>query len=489
MDTKRILRFIGSKWFFYLVVVGLILQAGWIALSGRYPMAFDENFHLGIIKLYAHHLSPFWNGQTPATDALGPVTRDPSYFYQWLMSFPYRLGGSITALRLINIGLFAAALPLYRRLLLKTGASRALVHFCLALFVLVPVVPLLAAQINYDNLLLPLTALALLLTLNFDEQLARRRLNLTALLELALVVSLSCLTKYAFLPIALAIAVYLLVRLGRTYGSRRGGLVHSLKTTWLLILLVVGAFGLLAERYGVNLLRYHQPVPSCEQVLSERQCSQYGPWQRDHQYTLHKPSNATTSPLVFNADWFYSMWLRLFFAVDGPTTQFQTRGPLIMPGMGAIGFASAALVATLASLRPLWRRYDGRVLWLFAGVMAAYVAALWLDEYRSFLRTGQPVALNGRYLLPVLPLLMVILALGTTVYLKSRLKLKMTLAAAVLLSMLWGGGALTYILRSNDAWYWSNSPLKGANQTIRSAIGPVVPGYYSPTEFMGRHGT
>jgi hypothetical protein len=55
--------------------------------------------------------------------------------------------------------------------------------------------------------------------------------------------------------------------------------------------------------------------------------------------------------------------------------------------------------------------------------------------------------------------------------------------------MLWGGGTLTYILRSSDAWYWTDSPLKGASHTVQDALGPLVPGNGDPRAFMGKHGT
>ncbi|MGC1177032.1 MAG: hypothetical protein WA843_03080, partial [Candidatus Saccharimonadales bacterium] len=54
--TTRFISFVASSWFFWGVVGLLVAQAAWIALSGRYPMAFDEDFHLGIIRLYAHHI-------------------------------------------------------------------------------------------------------------------------------------------------------------------------------------------------------------------------------------------------------------------------------------------------------------------------------------------------------------------------------------------------------------------------------------------------
>ncbi|HVX48332.1 MAG TPA: hypothetical protein VHA05_03185, partial [Candidatus Saccharimonadales bacterium] len=210
---------------------------------------------------------------------------------------------------------------------------------------------------------------------------------------------------------------------------------------------------------------------------------------RDYEYVQKKPDNITANPLVFDADWFYGMWFRTFFAVDGPATDFMTRGPLVLPASGAIVFAVLALSATLAVWRKLMERYETGVIWLFVAVMVLYVGALWVDGYHSFVRTGQPVALNGRYLLVVYPLLMVVLALGVNTYLRSRAQLKMAAAGVALLCMFWGGGALTYILRSSDAWYISGTPMKAANHAVQRVIGPVVPGNGEPGLFMGRHGT
>lgn len=457
-------------------------------------MAFDENFHLGVIRLYAHHLTPFWQAQPAGADVFGAVFRDPSYLYHWLMSFPYRLisiftdsqTAAVLWLRFINIGLFAAALPLYRRLLLKTGAPRTLVHLCLAVFVLIPITPLLAAQINYDNLLLPLTALTLLMTVNLSQGLrGKKRLDINTLLILITVVTLTCLVKYAFLPIALVVAAYLAVLAWRTRANL--DLTPLKPTSWLLLALLALSLGLLTQRYGVNLVRYHKPVPDCAETLSVQRCQSYGPWIRDHYLETHKPAAVTTSPPTFTADWFYGMWMRSFFAVDGPGSNFQTRGPLILPGIGAIVFASVSFLVTLVSLPRVFRTYNKQVLSLFLVVMAAYVGALWFDGYQSFLQTGQPVAINGRYLLPIMPLLLVTLGLGVNMLLVRREALKLAFTAAALICMLWGGGALTYILRSNDAWYWPNQTVHDANHAVRNSLGPITPGYHSPNEFMGRN--
>ena len=480
-----------------------MLQATWIALTGRYPMAFDEDFHLGIIRLYAHHISPFWASQPSGADAYGAVARDPSYLYQYLMSFPYRLISAFTHdqtlqvlfLRAINIILFAVSLPLWRRLLQKTGASRAIIHGCLIIFVLIPVVPLLAAQINYDNLLIPLTALVLLLTVTLSEKMVRRKpLNIQLSLIILILCLLTSLVKYAFLPIFAAIILFIVIRLWQVYGSphellkslRLGTQYVKHRIFLLLGCLVILSGGLFLQRYAVNVIRYHQIIPDCQQVLSINRCHSYGPWDRDYSDSLTKADNDkdATHFVFYIGDWFYGMWLRTFFAVDGPATNYETRGPFIVPSMAAIGFASVGLIALVVTRRRLLARYHSSVLLFFLLVSVVYTLALWLDEYKSYVATGQPVAINGRYLIPVLPLVLVLLAIAYGELLRRYFRAKVALACLAIVSLLWGGGALTYILRSNYTWYWPARPVYSVNHAVQDVIGPLTPGYNSPDQFL-----
>jgi hypothetical protein len=453
--SKQIVAALGSRQFFWLIIAGLVLQAAWVAASGRYPMAFDEDFHLGVIRLYVHHLSPFWGTHPAAADAFGAVNRDPSYLYHYLLSFPYRLIAHFTAdqtiqvmvLRSINIGLMATALVLYRKLLLFVGASRALTNAVLLLFVLLPIVPLLAAQINYDNLLLPLTAASLLFVARFGRELDRyQRFNIVNFGGWALTCMFASLVKYAFLPIALSQAAYVGYRLYRTYPNGKklwlsigfGISLVSRRLRWLLLVCLMILSVLSFERYGLNLVHYHTPVPDCGQVLTVRQCSAYGPWARDY--------NLALSGIV-------------------------------------LGLLSAG---TLIFVLPrLWRSDKRPVIVLFAVVSIAYVGILWLDEYRAFLRTGQPVAINGRYLLPIMPLLLVTAGWSfRELFGAKREVFKLGTVSIATVCLLWGGGAMTYVLRSSNAWYWPSTPLKNANHTLQQSLGPITPGYHYPTQYL-----
>ena len=497
---RRVVDFVGSSKFFWGVVVLLVAQAAWIALSARYPMAFDEDFHLGLIKIYTDHASPFWDGQVAGGDAFGAVARDPSYLYHYLMSFPYRLIEALTSnitaqvliLRALNIGFFAGGLVIYRRLLQKTRASDAIVNLSLLIFVLIPVTPLVAAQINYDNVIIPLTGLALLLTLGVREATSKTYLDLRRLLMLLTICITASITKYAFLPIFIAIILYLLVYLKSQFSS-----ANQFKRAWkagwarisrfaaiglLFALLLMG--GLFAERYGVNLARYHDPVPDCAEVLDYQHCQHYGPWIRDFKLNAQK-GNAETSINNFTYDWFRGMWLRSFFTVDGPTTRFQTRGPLTLPGMGGIVFAIVGLAAFAWRAKYIWKKYDRPALWLLSSTTLVYVAVLFVNNYSMYLETAKAVAINGRYLLPVMPFMILLSALAVYDITKRRPRLQIGLASLVIFCFVWGGGALTYVLRSNDAWYWpSNQAVRSVNHTVQDVIGPIIPGYNHPTQFL-----
>src|SRR5690606_13310144 len=119
------INFIGSKTFFILIIALAVIQGIWYALSFQ-PSIFDEGKHFARILFYTQHLSPFLGEQDPAWDSLGAISRDASYLFYYLMSFPLRLIQVFTdnptvqliSLRIINLGIFVAGLFIYRKTLL-----------------------------------------------------------------------------------------------------------------------------------------------------------------------------------------------------------------------------------------------------------------------------------------------------------------------------------------------------------------------------------
>lgn len=491
--SSRIATFVSSSVFFYIVLGVMGFSALWVALFSLYPMAFDEDFHFGIIRIYADMWTPFSIAQTPDMAVYGSLVTDTSYLFHYLMSFPYRAVALFTdsevviviVLRLINIVFFLASLVVFRKVLLATKISPAVTHGVLAIFTLIPVVPLLAGQINYDNPLLLVTALCLLLAIRMREQLlAKHTLSVSSAFWLVILLLVGVGIKYAYLPIALGIVLYVgfysikTWRQHRTFGRTlladiRGysWKVLTLSAALLVVCLVLGTY-----RYVGNLARYGDPVPDCGTVLSVEECSQYGPWGRDYRLAQAKSDNADVRnlPHYTATHWAWGMWHRLFFTLAGPTNGHQTQKQLPIASTAAIVLVAVGAVFALVYALWLFRQYP--VFWLFAVVTGVYIAALLAQQYGLYAQTAQPVAINGRYLLLLLPVLGAIAAAAYMYALRDlrAYAFRGLFFAAVLLVLLQGGGLTTYIVRSQPAWFWQNSFVQSTTNSARTLLKPVI---------------
>jgi hypothetical protein len=483
--------FFASKKFFYIVLGFFVLEALWFVFSALYPMAFDEDFHLGVIRIYSEQWLPFLSAHPEGADQFGAITRDPSYFFHYLMSFPYRLIESFTQseaiqvilLRLINVSLFIWSLVLFRRVLLKAKASPALVNVSIAVFVLIPIVPQLAAHINYDNLLMVLIAWLCLVTFRLVDSFRERRVDMAALFTFVIICLFTSVVKYAALPLLAAAALfvaYMAYHNFKGYGKRlrmriKDGYLRIGRRTKILLLLTLLLSSLLfAQRYVVNLLDYQHPVPDCGKVLSVEQCTQYGPWGRDYKLEQSRPDDFKASPLTFMGSWIEGMRHRLFFAVSGAKTLFNNYIELPVPVLTFSALVIAGLVAIIVWWRQIFRGHDFLAFFLFMTII--YSAVLWYDQYSMYKQTGVAVAINGRYLLPVLLPMAAVAGRAFAIGLAKcrRTPLKPYIAAVAILFFLNGGGVFTFILRSDDSWYWPNQFVKNANHAARNIIAPAV---------------
>lgn len=501
MNGSRVLRVnawlyrvLASQKFFYGVIAFLILTSLWVALSSLYPMAFDEDFHLGIIKLYSHVWSPFSLTQPEGPAPFGALETDPSYLFHYLMSFPYRILAAITTsetaivigLRMINIALFVGGVVLYRKVLLRAKVSPAITNVVLAMFVLIPVVPLLAGQINYDNLLILIVTVVFLLTMQIREKLlASRELPVVPTMWLVVLLLFASVVKYAFLPIAAGVVFYVcyeIIRalkkdkqLPRKFWKHAAGLSWLLKATF--IVLAVLGLGLFAQRYVSNILEHHDLVPDCAVVLDEERCMAYSVWGRDYTYAQTKPDAELRGPIGYTAiDWSWGMWQRLFYTLAGPTNNYDTKRPLPIPSISAIVLITVGAVLLVWFGRRILREYPVFILFLVVG--ALYIAALWLQVYQMYVYTARPVAINGRYLIPLLPALGAIMAVAYSTFFSAvgQAKLKGIFAVVVLLLFLQGGSLVTYVVRSDPSWYWHDSFMQDANQNLQKILKPLTIG-------------
>ncbi|HET9174488.1 MAG TPA: hypothetical protein VFN56_04385 [Candidatus Saccharimonadales bacterium] len=468
-----------------------LCQSIWIALTAAYPMVFDENTHFGLIKLHAQQWLPVFIHQPAGGNFGGALTRDPSYLYHYILSFPYRILVHVTAnqmiqiigLRLINVAFFAAALVLFRKVLLKTGAPTAIVHVVLLFFVLLPVVPLLAGQINYDNLLLLFAAASLLLTMNLMERIRHQQLlPIGQTLILATVCLLGCLVQYEYLPIMAGIFLYVGWEIWSAVRQHRLALRHSVavswsRTAWWRRLAIGMPFGIVVAlfigAYGLNVVFYHNLVPTCNSVLSTQQCMANGPWYRNYTVGLaHVHGNP--NPILFAGSWVYRMLVAMFYTSSGgasPQAFYLSINPLPVVFFGALALLLIGAALCVRYGRPLLARYHGLGFLLFIGVF--FSVNVWLHNYIDYVNLGQKLAINGRYLFPVVPLFLLMIALSYREWVR-RADVRMGLVIAAFLIFLQGGGILTYLVVSNQHWYWHNHVIQDTNRLAQGLATHIV---------------
>lgn len=452
-------------------------------------MAFDEAYHYNLVKLHSQTWSPILYSQPSGPAPFGSITRDPSQLYHWILSIPYRLLDSlgvseftrIVTLRMLSALMFCVGLLIFRNLLLRTKASASAVQAALLFFIMIPTVPLLSGQINYDNLQVPLLAGALLATYLASISLGSRKPDALMLVRALALSLLGCLNKFTFLPILLGIVLYLAFVGYRSYKHRFGNFWKSFKNSWrqiadwhrpiIIFVMVILSSGFIWF-YAVNIAVYRNPVVQCHQVIDPVRCEPFEPWQRNYSLAQQPPS-VSPNPIKFGIDWIGGMFYRLFFTINGAT------GPKRYVNMVAIPLAASAAILSVAGFI-LTARYFKRIvrgdqaLGLLLFVSLIYLMALIGRNYNDYLHLGQMVAINGRYLHPILLpiILMVIAGYQHALYKFPAIKLTILMSSLLLFSV--GGGITGFVHYSDPDWYFEGQSFVVAlNEFGRRLVAPL----------------
>lgn len=498
---RVVFRIFSSPRFFWAIAGLLFFQAGWIAISARYPGAFDEQYHFGIIQIFTHHLSPLLTSQPASADQFGALPHGSSLMYHYVMSLPLRLlqalhvsqTDQIISLRLLNVILLCSTLIPLRKLFLLVGVSRTVTHALLLFFVCIPVVPLLGSQINYDNVLIPLTALSMLLLVQIVKAFQAKTVAVSKIVQLLLICVFASLVKYAFLPIFLAIVVVVGIRSFRLHKGIRPAVADWLRTTPRLLLgayvgLMILLLGQFVATYGYNSVRYHTPIPDCSAVLTVNRCQAYSPWERNYRF-----ANTFSHPhfgqiLTYGWDWLTQSIRELVFTIsssfmsDGMTVAYYAKEPLPILWAAAWVVFVIGLLLVILHLKQIWRDALLRTL---LTVSLFYIAVLFLQNFRDFYKTGMPVAIHGRYLLPILPFLFVLaarsfewsLVLHKRFLKRHRFAIQAAVTVVCLLLLTQGGGLLAYMVRSDDDWHTFGSPaVQHINRTTHDVLKHTIIG-------------
>ena len=476
--TNKIIKIIGSRQFFYAVIALAVLQALWFAVSFK-PWFNDEGRHFETIEVYTQQLSPFLGSQKASWDHLGALARDGSYMFYYVMSWPLRLiqmftidqAYQIIFLRMVSIVFFARALVLLRRAFLLTKRfPSSLVNITMLFFVLVPSVGLLAGTINYDNLVFLLFSWVLLLSV---KVMSSKKLELDVVSWLLIAGMAMSIIKWTSIALLLPVVLFLAYDLYKKYRVKP---IRTLKKAfgrlprgklYLVSAVLVLSVGLFVERPVTNLLLYGSPAPACPKVLNKERCMKFQDFAYYSNVSDQKPGDfRPVDPVQYSlVYWFPAMTRTASNLLERPNTNL----PIIRALFNFIGlFAAIVLLVSL-----MWLRRD-RYNRFFLAVALAYMVILMAQEYSVYNQFGIPAAIRLRYLVPVLPLFILL----TTVSLKHIFGKYRTLLLlgfiCLLLSMTQGGGGVTYLLTTPESVYWPKKTTIDVNRWLKSTIDPLV---------------
>lgn len=446
--AKGTSRFVESNTFFKLTVGWFVLQAIFMAISTQYAIPPDERYHFNLIKLFDQSgWLPILHDQS-GYYFLSEVVRSPFTLYHYLLSLPahffINLPHNLFGLRLFNIGLGVISLYLTARLADRLRLPAAAKNLSLFMLANTLMFLFLSASVSYDNLLIPLALVSLVLM--FD---LLKKFQTSTLLLLALALLAGLLTAIKFIPIAVAIGLVITCKIlaspqlfisnvRKTWPKSRW--FHVTVTAPLLIVLAI-----FFQHYVLNLARYHTYSPSFRQVNPALCVNNY-----NYPCVEIPRGQPSTQPLksIFNylPAWGSSM-ISGTYGIEGHK---YANSPQFMSMFSRLLIVLAVLAFIVKfSLR------DRRIA-LVAGISGFYVVALIFTNFRTYRDSRVlELGLQSRYLFVILPALYLIGNHYILRLLRSSYLQGVYLTACLVIFLF--AGLPSYILITNPAWHNNNT--------------------------------
>ena len=474
-----------SNRFLWLTIGFFVIESAWVATSFRFPMLFDEQYHLKAIEYFAHHLSPLAIHQAPQYDMYGNMAFSNASLYHYLMSFPYRLivhfttnfQVLITALRMINILLAAAGLWIYAKLLHEIGVRRVFINLSIFFYSIIPIVIFVSATISYDNLLLPLTAYFFLIGSRIIQ--AKKKPDSYAYIKFLLVGMLACLVKFSFLPIFAFGVGYIVVFSYRKYGkSLFWELVHNFKISshsrYALATLAILVSLLFTARFVYPTIVYRTPMPDCSRVMTYSRCLKGGVYYGKEQAIKTKSTRVGIPIESFAQYWAASMASQLDISAANTGTKISFGR--VLPILSS--FMTISIFVGITALLYMWRSLRKTESWNFLMILViGFLGFLFLFNATAYYSANSDLNTQTRYALSLYPLCMAMAFTAINQLMGRSSTIKLALLVLILFLCTQGAGDIKHIVTSSSDWYWSqNGFVDHINSNIRSLIGPFVKG-------------
>ena len=348
-------------------------------------------------------------------------------------------------------------------------------NLTLLFFVLLPAAPFMAATVNYDNAIILLTSLFMLIGVKI---IISQEFCWQQYAQLILIGLTGSLMKVSFLPIFAAGFMFVFIRFiiknnKRSFNIITNSFVNSREWAKVLILVPLIIVGFLfVERFAVNIIKYHSLTPSCQEQITKKRCMSNYVEFRAENLKKTRTGNPVQTP-EYIGTWFVTMESGLLITAANTKGYFGTemRQPLPIIYMTVFIGSIVSLATFFYSLKKMQKT---KGFWLIVSVIIFYIMALFYINISYYYDYYQPIAIQGRYLLPLLPFILLFAVLSINYVMHNKRLFKLLLLIIVLTFYLNGAGVITHIIRSDESWNWDNKTVRQINNKARDIIKPFI---------------
>lgn len=446
--TEAIEKFISSRLFLVLTFLLFIFQSVYMSFSTKVGVPPDEDYHLGLIRLFTHNgWLPFIHDQA-GSYYLGEVQHTPFFIYEYILSLPNHFLGegqvSVLVLRLLNVMMAAGSLWVMYKIALKLKISAAARNLAVFLLSTTLMFVFLSSSINYDNLLILLSLSCVYLLLTLYDKITLPKLELMLIFLI-----LGSLTVVNFLPVGFILAVLLAILLFRQRSSLKKNLYlsfrRSRKACYVLGVILIVVLALFSQRYLYNIAKYHTYAPSCTKTMTLNQCKQNHIFARSIRINSTVRPKATKTVPNYIMSWAELMDMRIFGIFSHKS---------ILP-TSAVVIASEIFVLLGLIFAIRFYNRKNRLINSVIVISVFYTLVLILNNYLTYQRYGSfSFAVQGRYLFPVLPLIFLLLCFYTWKAPYPRLR---SIYVVVLILIFTVSCLPAYIYKTGPEWHTTES--------------------------------
>lgn len=385
--------FLSSKLFLMLTVGWFFVQTFFIALTTKFGLPPDENYHFNLIKLFTENgWSPILSNQD-GYFFLGEVVKSPYFLYHYLMSIPNHafsvLGGELFLLRLTNVALAGVCLFVIYKILTKLNFSSLIKNISIFFITNTLMFVFISASVSYDVLFLLASLVSVYLVLTLKE------LEFGKLVYLFTVIIGGVMIKKTFIPVAILVLSALIFQHRKSLGSDVKSLKKSIPKSKLrlavLLVPMVIVLGLFVQRFVLNTFQYGSFDPDCTKVLRIETCRESALFVRNEKIANSSRPPATKGVVEYTQDWLNLMGGRLYGVFAHEDFPPFAKVFLAIQIFWALG--------VIAYIRKVDFKGDSAILAL-SWYAFGYLIILMLENYQRYKQYSNfTLAVQGRYAL------------------------------------------------------------------------------------------